>query len=114
MFGLRRIRLCTVNHKEIFLEKQSKRLRGWKFAQHMKQAQAMAKVVASYELGREHLVNSGVLTNSEAERWKAIDEKLIALQENTKELMWHSHRRITREYASSPDGLGKFPRSTPS
>lgn len=70
----------------------------------------MSKIHASYALGRTELLRAGTLSEDEAARWKSIDEKLIGLQENTKELLWHSKRRITREYASSPDGLGKYPR----
>lgn len=77
--------------------------------QHMKQAQAMSKVRASYALGREQLVDSGALSEADAEKWKSIDDHLISMQEDTKQLLWHSRRRITREYASSPDGLGKYP-----
>jgi hypothetical protein len=43
-------------------------------------------------------------------KWASIDEKLLSLHRNTKELLWYSRRRLSREYASSEEGLGKYPR----
>ena len=77
----------------------------------MKQAKAMHKLKACYELGTEQLVASGQLTQEDAEKWRAVDAKLLCMQENTKELLWFGKRRITRDYASSPEGFGKQPKS---
>lgn len=69
----------------------------------------MTKVRACYEFGRADLVRNGALSEVDAAKWKQIDDRLLSLQEDTKELLWHSRRRISREYASSSEGLGKYP-----
>ncbi len=83
----------------------------WKFKQHMKQASASAKVKSSYALGLNRLVSSGEISDIAAEKWASIDKRLLALHRDTKELLWHSRRRISRDYASSEDGLGKYPKN---
>ena len=52
-----------------------------------------------------------MISEGDAKRWKEVDEKLLSLHSNTKELQWYSQRRLTREYAASPEGLGKGPKS---
>ena len=71
----------------------------------------MSKMQSCYDLGLEKLVASGQLSTEDAAKWKDIDSKLLSLHRNTKELLWFSKRRISREYASSPDGLGKQPKA---
>lgn len=76
----------------------------------MKQASAMDKLRSAYAMGTDKLVSEGQLSADDAEKWKAIDSHLLSLHQNTKELLWHSRRRISRDYASSEDGLGKYPK----
>lgn len=63
-----------------------------------------------YYIGRGELVEKGVLSAEDANKWAVIDDKLASLHGNTKELLWYSGRRISREYASSEEGLGKYPK----
>jgi hypothetical protein len=72
----------------------------------------MAKLRACYNLGLQDLVRSGSLTNEESEKWADINSKIFSLQNDTKSLLWFSRRRISREYAASPDGLGKAPKDS--
>ena len=104
--------LCAETHKEIFLRNQTKRIGKWKFQQHMKQKQAAAKIRACYSLGLQDLVNSGSLSNEDSQKWAQINSRLLSLQEDPKSLLWHSRRRISREYAASSDGLGKTPKDS--
>lgn len=55
-------------------------------------------------------MSKGVLSADDASKWAVIDDKLASLHRNTKELLWYSGRRISREYASSEEGLGKYPK----
>jgi hypothetical protein len=105
-------RLCQANHKEVYLQNQAKRIGKWKFQQHSKQAQATAKLRACYNLGLQDLVRSGALSNEESEKWAIINSKMFSLQGDTKSLLWYGRRRISREYAASPDGLGKTPKES--
>ena len=104
--------LCEVNHKEIFLRNQTKRLGKWKFQQHMKEAQAAAKIRACYSLGLQDLVNSGNLSEDDSVKWAEINSRLLSLQQDPKSLLLHSRRRLSREYTASPDGLGRTPRES--
>ena len=78
----------------------------------MKQASAMDKLRSAYAMGTETLVSEGAISSEDAAKWKEIDAHLLSLHQNTKELLWHSRRRISRDYASSEDGLGKYPKSS--
>ena len=71
----------------------------------------MQKMRACYELGTNQLVASGQLSEEDARKWREVDGNLIAMQENPKDLLWFGKRRITREYASSPEGFGKHPKT---
>lgn len=71
----------------------------------------MSKMQACYDLGLEKLVSSGQISSDDASKWAEIDRQLLSLHQNTKELLWFSKRRISREYASSPEGLGKQPKT---
>jgi len=102
-------RFCNASHKEIYLANQNKRIGAWKYRQHTQQAQALAKVRACYGLGLDDLVKSGKVSEVDAAKWAEIDSRLLSLHSNTKELLWHSRRRISRDYSASPEGLGKTP-----
>jgi hypothetical protein len=102
---------CHASHKEIYLANQTKKIGAWKHRQHLQQAHAMSKMRACYKLGLDQLVKSGHVSEDDARKWAEIDSRLLGLHENTKELLWYSRRRISREYAASPDGLGKTPKS---
>ena len=62
-------------------------------------------------VGRAKLVSKGELNPEDAAKWEAIDRKLISLHQDTQELLWYSRRRLSREYASSEQGLGKHPKN---
>lgn len=64
-------------------------------------------------IGIAKLVSSGELAPADASKWESINSKLLSLQKDTKELLWYSKRRITRDYASSAEGLGKVPTTGP-
>jgi hypothetical protein len=83
----------------------------WKYKQYMNQASAAARVKTAYVLGVNRMISSGELSESDAEKWRSIDARLLPLQRDTKELLWHSRRRISRDFASSEEGLGKYPRN---
>ena len=70
----------------------------------------MAKMKAYYNLGLQQLLKTKLISAEDAKKWAEIDSRLLGLHENTKELLWYSRRRISREYASSPDSLGKPPK----
>jgi hypothetical protein len=80
----------------------------------MKQAVAMSKAQSAYALGIQRLRREKTVCEAELLRWSEIDRNLLALHQDTKELLWYSGRRISRDYASSESGLGKFPKTQPS
>jgi hypothetical protein len=76
----------------------------------MKQAAASAKVKSSYALGLQNLASQEHMTLEEIEKWALLNERCLEVHRNTKELLWHSRRRVSRDFASSEDGLGKYPK----
>lgn len=80
----------------------------------MKQAVAMSRAQSAYALGIQRLRREKSAFEAEFLRWSDMDKNLLALHQNTKELLWYSGRRISRDYASSESGLGKFPKTQPS
>ena len=101
---------CQVGHKEVYLQNQTKKIGRWKFAQHAKQKQAITKLRACYDLGIQDLVKAGSISSEDSRKWTLINERMLALQSDPKPLLWYSRRRLSREYAASPDGLGKVPK----
>ena len=76
----------------------------------MKQAAAASKLKSSYALGLQRLASRENMGESDVHKWETLNKKSLELHRNTKELLWHSRRRISRDFASSEDGLGKFPK----
>jgi hypothetical protein len=77
----------------------------------MKQASAMSKLNSAYAFGTNELLRQKTISPEDAVKWRELDRQLLSMHQNTKELLWYSKRRISRDYASSEDGLGKYPRS---
>ena len=71
----------------------------------------MSKLQSAYALGTNELLRQKNIYPEDAEKWREIDRQLLSMHQNTKELLWYSKRRISRDYAASEDGLGKFPRT---
>ena len=58
-------------------------------------------------LALTQLVVSGEISVVDAAKWREIDREVLSLHTNTKELLWYSNLRLTREYSTSPEGLGR-------
>lgn len=58
-------------------------------------------------LALTQLVASGEISVDDAAKWREIDREVLSLHTNTKELLWYSNLRLTREYSTSPEGLGR-------
>merc|ERR1719198_976776 len=60
---------------------------------HQQIASAQLQLRASYDLGRQRLVEQGRLSPEEAERWARIDGRLHDLQANHMQLEWYDRRK---------------------
>lgn len=76
----------------------------------MKQADAMSKAQSAYALGSRRLSSRKSASDADVIKWRDIDKGLLGLHQDTKELLWYSRRRISRDYAASESGLGKYPK----
>ena len=98
---------CAAANRDAYLTRQMKKLAYWKFKGHLQQQNAEEAVRACYAVALDRLTVSGQLSPEMAQKWREIDANLLNMHRDRKSLMWHSGRRISRDYVSSPSGFGR-------